>query len=101
MTEQKFILLSGGEEDSYEITINEQVVTAYPGQTLAAVMLAHDIIEFRYTDAENQSRGIYCGMGICHECRVTVDRQPGVLACSTPAVPGMIISTGRMLEWKE
>jgi succinate dehydrogenase/fumarate reductase-like Fe-S protein len=36
----------------------------------------------------------FCGMGVCGECRVTVDGQPSVLACLTPCREGQRIETG-------
>ena len=40
-------------------------------------------------------RGPLCGMGICQECRVTIDGMPHRLACQTLCAQGMMISTGR------
>jgi len=39
-------------------------------------------------------RGLFCGIGVCQECRVVVD---GVVsrACVTPVVAGMRVTTGR------
>lgn len=37
-------------------------------------------------------RGIFCGMGSCLDCRVTVDGAT-VLACLTPVTPGMRVVT--------
>lgn len=40
-------------------------------------------------------RGPLCGMGVCQECRVTIDGAPHRLACQTIAVAGMAVTTGR------
>ena len=34
-----------------------------------------------------------CGMGVCGECRVTVDGRPHCLGCQTPCAAGMEILT--------
>ncbi len=34
-------------------------------------------------------RGLYCGMGVCQDCLVTVDGQPNMRACMTKAAPGL------------
>ena len=39
------------------------------------------------TSVAGEPRGPLCGMGICHECRVTVDGEAHVLACMLPAPP--------------
>jgi hypothetical protein len=38
-------------------------------------------------------RGPLCGMGVCHECRVTIDGRAHQLACQTPCAPGMQVWT--------
>ncbi len=35
----------------------------------------------------------FCGMGVCGECRVTVDGEPAVLACLTACRDGLVVST--------
>ncbi|CAG9264109.1 2Fe-2S iron-sulfur cluster-binding protein [Paraburkholderia unamae] len=39
-------------------------------------------------------RGPLCGMGICQECRVTIDGTPHRLACQSVCAEGMHIVTG-------
>jgi len=38
-------------------------------------------------------RGPLCGMGVCHECRVTIDGRAHQLACQAPCAPGMQVRT--------
>jgi hypothetical protein len=38
-------------------------------------------------------RGPVCGMGICFECRVTIDGAPGRRACLERVSPGMRVMT--------
>ncbi|MBI3286382.1 MAG: (2Fe-2S)-binding protein [Burkholderiales bacterium] len=40
-----------------------------------------------------EARFAVCGMGVCHECRVSIDGQPQRLACQTYCRDGMQIST--------
>jgi D-hydroxyproline dehydrogenase subunit gamma len=40
-------------------------------------------------------RGPLCGMGVCQECRVTINGVPHVLACQTVCTSGMEVVTGR------
>jgi hypothetical protein len=39
-------------------------------------------------------RGLFCGMGVCFDCLVTVDGRSGVRACITAASEGMTVETG-------
>lgn len=38
-------------------------------------------------------RGPVCGMGVCQECRVTIDGRPHQLACQTLCASGMRVLT--------
>jgi len=40
-----------------------------------------------------EPRGPLCGMGICCECRVTIDGQPHRLSCQVVCAEGMQVST--------
>ncbi len=73
---------------SFSIEVNGEKVTAYPGETIAAVLLAAGWKTFRHTLLSGEPRGIYCGMGLCYDCLVTLNGQPNVRACSTFAQPG-------------
>lgn len=41
-----------------------------------------------------QARAAFCGMGVCYECRVTIDGIAHVLACQTLCRAGMDVRTG-------
>ncbi len=45
------------------------------------------------TSLTGEPRGPLCGMGICFECRVTIDGRPHCRACQTEAREGMKIQT--------
>lgn len=76
------------------ILVDGMTVQAYPGETVATVLLALGRPVFRHTDRSGAPRGLFCGMGICFDCLVTVDGQPNVRACLTTVRPGMVIETG-------
>jgi predicted molibdopterin-dependent oxidoreductase YjgC len=75
------------------LEIDGMVVNAAAGDTIATVLLAHGVQVFGY-DERHQPRGIFCGMGVCFDCLVTVDGIADVRACMTLAEEGMRISTG-------
>lgn len=75
----------------FTIYINGVAALAYPGETLATVMLASGLRVFRHTTLKGQPRGLYCGMGICYECLVTHNGKPNVRACQTLAQPGDVV----------
>lgn len=72
-------------------TFDGRPVAAAPGQSLAASLTAAGIRAFR-TTATGAGRGVFCGMGVCQDCLVTVDGVPGRRACMTPAAAGMVVT---------
>ena len=76
---------------AFTIDVDGEAVEAYPGESLAAVLLAGGIRAFRTT--ASGPRGPFCNMGVCFECLVEVD---GALlrACTTAARAGMRVRTG-------
>lgn len=77
-----------------EISINGQTVRARRGEKLAAAMLAAGYRTLNQKEYSGAPRGIFCGMGVCHECIVTVNGQPFVRACMTKIEPGMRVEVG-------
>ena len=52
------------------------------GESLAAALVAAGITGFRET-RRGQTRSLFCGMGICQDCLVSVDDKPNQRACMT------------------
>jgi predicted molibdopterin-dependent oxidoreductase YjgC len=76
------------------VFVDGRPVTAFAGESVAAVLLALGTRGFRYTATRGEPRGMFCGIGVCYECLVTVDEEPNVRACVTEVAPGMAIETG-------
>lgn len=73
------------------LIVNGEAIPAFSGETIATAMLAADHRTFR-TDSRGQPRGMFCNMGTCGECTVTIaDRR--VRACLTEARDGMEVTT--------
>lgn len=77
--------------EPFTIQVNGQTVDAYPGETLASVMMAAGWRMFHHTALSGQPRGVFCGMGVCFDCMVTVNGRENVRACKTFAQPGDIV----------
>ena len=75
------------------ITVDGVALPAYEGETIAGALLASGRRAWRHT-RHGQSRGLYCGIGLCFDCLVTVDGTPNVRACLTPVAAGMVVETG-------
>ncbi len=85
-------------DQTFAIDVDGEAILARPGQTLAAVLLAAGRQTFRYTRS-GKPRGIFCGMGVCFDCLLTVDGLDDQRACMTPARPGMQVQTGSLAGW--
>jgi hypothetical protein len=75
------------------LTIDGHNVFVPAGITVAAA-LAHHSPPGQRRSLSGEVRGPLCGMGICFECRVTIDHQPR-LACQVLCRDGMTITTHR------
>ncbi len=75
-----------------EIFLDGQPVPALEGETVAAALTAAGHLALRQTRL-GSPRGLYCGIGLCFDCRVTIDGRPGQRSCMTIVRPGMRIET--------
>jgi sarcosine oxidase subunit alpha len=74
------------------LSVNRRPVTVPAGTTVAAaVVLAGEHIFRRSVTGE--PRGPLCGMGVCFECRVTIDGDSQRASCQTPCADGMQVRT--------
>lgn len=74
------------------IEFEGQVLTAYPGDTVAAALLAANRWNFRTTPVSGAERGPFCMMGACFDCLVEVDGVANRQACMTEVRDGMRIA---------
>ncbi len=71
------------------ITFEGLEIPAHEGESVAAALLAAGIRTLRHTERNGAPRGLFCGMGICFECRMMIDGRPNLRACMTPVRAGM------------
>ncbi|MCI1858559.1 MAG: (2Fe-2S)-binding protein [Sporolactobacillus sp.] len=71
--------------------------SASAGDTLASALLANGVRMLRKHEASGTPRGIFCNIGHCFECRVTVNGRRGQRACLTLVKENMIVQSGRQL----
>jgi predicted molibdopterin-dependent oxidoreductase YjgC len=76
-----------------ELSVDGTPLRAPAGQSLAAALLAAGRAALR-TSPSGTPRGVYCGIGVCQECRVHVEGSGVVRACVTPVAAGMRVTTG-------
>lgn len=66
----------------------------FEGDTIASALLANGIRTLRVHEESGNPRGIYCNIGHCFECRVTVDGEKGIRACMTKIKENMKVERG-------
>lgn len=59
-----------------------------PGQSVGAALAASGITAWRTTRGAAEPRGLFCGIGVCYDCLLTVDGLRSQRACVTPAGTG-------------
>jgi D-hydroxyproline dehydrogenase subunit alpha len=77
------------------LTFDGREVTAHPGQTVGAALTNAGIRSWRTTRTHGRPRGLFCGIGSCYDCLLTVDGLANQRACVVPAVEGMRLSSER------
>ena len=64
-----------------------------PGQSVGAALTAAGVRSWRTTRLQGRPRGLFCGIGVCFDCLVTVDGRPNERACLLPATAGAAVTT--------
>lgn len=79
------------EAETVTIYVDGKELKARKGEMILATLLANDIIINRYTRKNHEPRGLFCGIGQCTDCMMTVNGIPNVRTCITPVEDGMQI----------
>ncbi|WP_028798976.1 (2Fe-2S)-binding protein [Streptomyces sp. 142MFCol3.1] len=78
---------------AFTVTLDGREIEALPGRTVAATLWAAGVTSWRTTRAAGRPRGVFCGIGVCFDCLVTVNGRPNQRACLVPVAPGDEIRT--------
>jgi NADP-dependent aldehyde dehydrogenase len=81
------------EKTDSSLTFDGRPLPVLPGQSIGAVLADAGVRSWRTTRKNGRRRGLFCGIGICYDCLITVDRLPNQRACLTAARPGMVLSS--------
>jgi predicted molibdopterin-dependent oxidoreductase YjgC len=85
----------GGRGRPVRLFADGREIPAFSGESVATALLAAGIRVARETARGHEPRGLFCGMGVCFDCVVTVDGVPNVRACLAPVAEGMRVVTRR------
>ena len=73
------------------ITFAGRILQARDGQSVAAALTAAGVRSWRATRRGERPRGLFCGIGVCFDCLLTIDGRPAQRACLVPVRDGMIL----------
>lgn len=85
-----------------QLVVDGKSVVAYEGETVHAALTAAGIRRLKDSKSNhsklnqsesNRARGVFCGMGICYECLVTINQLTDQRACMTIVEDQMEIHT--------
>ena len=84
--------MSNAKPDTVRLVVNGIEVTLPAGSMVSAAIVRAGVTVFRRS-VTGEPRGPLCGMGICFECRVTIDGEAHCRSCQTICREGMDIRT--------
>ena len=73
------------------VTFAGRTLQATEGHSVAAALTAAGVRSWRTTRRGGRPRGLFCGIGACFDCLLTIDGRPAQLACLVPVRDGMIL----------
>jgi sarcosine oxidase subunit alpha len=78
--------------DSVTLSVNGTAVTVPSGAMVSTAVAMAGVSLYRRS-VTGEPRAPLCGMGICFECRVTIDSRAHCRSCQVVCQPGMEVRT--------
>ncbi len=78
--------------DTVNLSVNGVRVNVPAAAMVSAAVALAGVTAYRKS-VTGEPRAPLCGMGICFECRVTIDGRPHARSCQIPCREGMKVST--------
>ena len=76
-----------------KFTFDGNTMEGCDDEPIAAALRAQGILIHRFTTRREEPRGLFCAIGRCTDCVMTVDGVPNVRTCVTPLREGMDVRT--------
>jgi predicted molibdopterin-dependent oxidoreductase YjgC len=89
------------DKPSVSIEVDGEIIPAREGEPIAAAIIAAGRLKLRHARKSGEPRGVFCGIGRCTDCVMTVDGQANVRTCVTPVKAGMKITTQGLAPERE
>jgi predicted molibdopterin-dependent oxidoreductase YjgC len=75
------------------IIFDGQPIRAYAEDSVGAALTRAGVRSWRTTRRKRRPRGLFCGIGVCYDCLLSVDGTANQRACLVPAVDGMELNS--------
>ncbi|HEY3425237.1 MAG TPA: (2Fe-2S)-binding protein [Negativicutes bacterium] len=86
-------ILKFEEIDKVGFTFNGQYIEGLPGEPIIAALHAAGVRVLRHSQHYHRPRGLFCAIGNCSSCLMTVDGIPNIRVCVEPLQAGMKVQT--------
>lgn len=90
---QEHPILTFAEGKTVKFTFDGAEVEGFEGEPIASALMAAGVKVFSHSHRMNRPRGMYCAIGNCSSCFMTVDGEPNVRVCVTALQAGMVVET--------
>lgn len=84
-----------------QFSFDGEPVAFTDGQTVGAALTAAGVRSWRTTRRAGRPRGLFCGIGICFDCLVTINGSPSERACLAEAAEGMAVTSQQGTGWEQ
>jgi hypothetical protein len=83
--------IAPGAQTPITVLVDGAAVPGFAGQTVAGILLGQGRLAWRRTGL-GHPRGVFCGIGVCYDCLVTVNGLADVRACQRRATDGDVVT---------
>lgn len=84
-------ILSFDRGEIVHFTYNGKPMEGYSSETIAAALHAAGVRELAHSSQLHRPRGLFCAIGNCSSCFMTVNGEPNVRVCVTKLKEGMVV----------
>ncbi|MDU2064450.1 MAG: (2Fe-2S)-binding protein [Sporomusaceae bacterium] len=86
-------ILDFAKQTFVSFTLNGQPLTGVAGEPIAAALHAAGVKVLSHSHNNHRPRGLFCAIGNCSSCLMTVNGVPNVRVCVEPLKEGMAVET--------
>lgn len=72
-------------------TFDGKKILGFEGDTIVSALHAQGILTLSHSAQYQRPRGLFCAIGHCSSCLMTVNGVPNVRSCVTPIEEGMAV----------